>query len=101
MDGHTALHQTQSVCPECLRRIDATYRLAPDGRIFLHKHCPQHGDFCTPVWRQGQGLPDFLDWVTERIPAAAPAARTRRGQGLSLRLRPLPGSCPAYLHRPY
>ena len=69
MDGHIALHQTQSVCPECLRRIDATYRLAPDGRIFLHKHCPQHGDFCTPVWRQGQGLPDFLDWVTERIPA--------------------------------
>lgn len=63
------LHQTQSVCPECLRRIDAAYRLAPDGGIFLHKRCPQHGDFRTPVWRQGQGLPDFRDWVTERVPA--------------------------------
>lgn len=69
MNERPALHQTQSVCPECLRRIDAVYRLAPDGRIFLHKHCPQHGDFRTPAWRQGQGLPDFLDWVTERIPA--------------------------------
>lgn len=70
MNEHTsALRQTQSVCPECLRRVDAVYRLEADGRISLSKHCPQHGDFHATVWRQGEGLPDFSDWITERIPA--------------------------------
>lgn len=68
-ESTTPLHQTQSVCPECLRRIDATYVLHQDGRILLHKRCPQHGDFRTSVWRQGNGLPDFSDWITTRIPA--------------------------------
>jgi len=35
---------TQSLCPECLRVLDATVYEA-DGRVFMSKRCPDHGPY--------------------------------------------------------
>ncbi|MBI5770205.1 MAG: radical SAM protein [Verrucomicrobia bacterium] len=34
---------TQSLCPECLRTVSAKV-VFQEGCVFLHKHCPQHGN---------------------------------------------------------
>jgi 7,8-dihydro-6-hydroxymethylpterin dimethyltransferase len=36
--------QTQSICPECLKVIDARI-IADDGHVFMDKVCPEHGEF--------------------------------------------------------
>ena len=45
-----ALAVTESVCPVCLSRI-AAERVAEGDDVFLVKHCPEHGEFRTVVWR--------------------------------------------------
>jgi uncharacterized radical SAM superfamily Fe-S cluster-containing enzyme len=37
------LARTESLCPFCLRRVPAR-RVVEDGRVFLEKSCPEHGD---------------------------------------------------------
>jgi uncharacterized radical SAM superfamily Fe-S cluster-containing enzyme len=37
-------HETQSLCPECLKVITATL-LEENGRVMMEKNCPEHGDF--------------------------------------------------------
>lgn len=46
------LHRTQSVCPVCLRVVDAKIAERDDG-IFLQKTCPEHGSFRALVWEGG------------------------------------------------
>ena len=57
------LSNTKSVCPVCLERIEAHYTAGTDG-VFLEKVCPDHGDFCVPVWDNPL---DFLRWKTRVI----------------------------------
>ncbi|MGI6579011.1 MAG: radical SAM (seleno)protein TrsS [Saccharofermentanales bacterium] len=57
------LSETKSVCPVCLERIEARYTAGADG-VFLEKTCPDHGDFCVPVWDNPL---DFLRWKTRVI----------------------------------
>ncbi len=52
------LAATESVCPECLRRIEAN-RIREDGAVYLEKTCPQHGHFKTILWR---GKPSYESW---------------------------------------
>ncbi len=51
-------NDTQSVCPVCLRKIDAT-RLSDGEDVFLVKSCPEHGAFKTVLWR---GEPTMEAW---------------------------------------
>jgi len=57
--------KTASLCPVCLKRIGAERRKA-DGEVRLIKHCPEHGDFCTPIWR---GPPSWDDWQRPKLPS--------------------------------
>ena len=41
--------QTQSVCPECGKILDATL-YDKDGKVFMDKTCPEHGRFCDVYW---------------------------------------------------
>ncbi|HEY78094.1 MAG TPA: radical SAM protein [Dehalococcoidia bacterium] len=43
--------ETESLCPECLKRIPAT-KVADDGKVYLEKTCPEHGEYRTLIWRQ-------------------------------------------------
>ena len=54
------IRNTRSVCPICLENIPARLNEEPDGRIFMEKHCPSHGDFRALVWR---GRLPFSSWT--------------------------------------
>ena len=45
----------RSLCPSCLRLVDAVYEAVPEAgyleSVHLRKHCPVHGAFSVPVWR--------------------------------------------------
>ncbi|MDD2965934.1 MAG: radical SAM protein [Desulfovibrionaceae bacterium] len=78
--GKTLLQHTQSLCPVCLRRIDAAY-VREGAEVFFCKTCPQHGAFRVLAWRQAAGLADFSAWQQGRVPAypAHPATALRQG----------------------
>lgn len=74
------LHRTQSVCPVCLRRIDAAYVREGEAVVF-RKSCPQHGSFAVPVLRQTGGLPAFEDWQRPKTPSYPAHPLTVAAQG--------------------
>ncbi|PLX99899.1 MAG: radical SAM protein [Desulfuromonas sp.] len=43
------LETTQSLCSECLKVIDADITIE-DGAVYMHKSCPEHGDFRHYLW---------------------------------------------------
>ena len=68
------LETTFSVCPVCLRRIDARY-LAKGETVLLSKTCPDHGVFEIPVW---EGVEHFLGWRSRQNLAQRPANPDRK-----------------------
>lgn len=54
--------KTKSVCPLCLRELDAKKRAEKDG-IYLDKTCPEHGAFSALIWEGN--LASYLRWNTE------------------------------------
>jgi uncharacterized radical SAM superfamily Fe-S cluster-containing enzyme/CTP:molybdopterin cytidylyltransferase MocA len=69
---------TGSVCPICLRRVDAR-RVVEGSNVYLAKTCPEHGDFRTVVWR---GLPSYQSWGSaKKAPSRAPACATTVNEG--------------------
>jgi hypothetical protein len=64
------LSMTESVCPQCLRRIPAS-RVAVGDDVYLCKECPEHGAFSTVIWR---GLSSYEKWAAERTLASRPPA---------------------------
>lgn len=74
------LQQSQSLCPVCLRVLDAEY-VDEGDMVFLCKTCPQHGEFRTPAWRQVAGVADFLAWQRARLPAYPAQPATNKQQG--------------------
>ncbi len=68
-DAHTL-----SLCPVCLKRIDAVRRTRGD-EVWLHKRCTQHGEFSTPIWR---GSPFWAEW--QRPKSASSPVQGRRPQ---------------------
>lgn len=52
--------RTKSVCPMCLRTIDAEKAVAGDGFVHLIKTCSEHGFFDTLIWEGGAD--EYLAW---------------------------------------
>lgn len=42
------LHETRSLCPVCLRRLDARY-VRRGQSVLLERTCPEHGTFAVAV----------------------------------------------------
>lgn len=59
------IRKTRSVCPVCLKNIEAHLDQQEDGTVFLLKTCKKHGHFQVPVWR---GKLDFLTWCVDADP---------------------------------
>lgn len=59
------LAETQSVCPECLKLLQATV-VSLDDTVYLEKSCPTHGFWQTPLWR---GEPAYQDWRRPKAPS--------------------------------
>ena len=54
--------RTKSVCPVCLRVLDAQKRAEKDG-VYLDKTCPEHGSFSALIWEGN--LASYTAWNRE------------------------------------
>ncbi len=52
------LSKTESVCPYCLKKIDAFY-VEKNDDIYFEKKCERHGEFSVIAWK---GLSSFKAW---------------------------------------
>jgi len=72
------LSTTESLCPVCLQRV-AAQRIAEGDSVYLHKICPDHGEFQTVIWR---GLDSFERWGEGcRTPARPPVCASSVDRG--------------------
>lgn len=96
------LRRTQSLCPVCLRRVDAVYARRDPGCVELRKTCPDHGAFSVPVWQIPRAdsagvlpldvMPDFESWSRPKSPSYPLHPRTALDQGCPFDC----GLCPAH-----
>lgn len=61
------LHETESLCPVCLKKIPARYERI-DGKAYMLKTCPEHGDFKVLFWRDADM---YERWMRQGIHAPA------------------------------
>ncbi|MCP4574960.1 MAG: radical SAM protein [Deltaproteobacteria bacterium] len=83
--------KTQSVCPKCLKRIDARLSIWGDA-VFLEKTCADHGLFSTCIWR---GSPGFESWTRPKVPTCPPVCHTKPEKGCPFDC----GLCPEHRQR--
>ena len=61
------LHETESLCPVCLKKIPARYERI-DGRAYMIKECPEHGEFKVLFWRDADM---YESWMRQGVHAPA------------------------------
>jgi uncharacterized radical SAM superfamily Fe-S cluster-containing enzyme len=92
------LRHATSLCPRCLRRLEAVYEQDGDT-TYLRKTCPEHGGFSAPVWvcagpdaPDTPGAPSFASWARPKSPSypARPGASLTDGCPFDC------GLCPAH-----
>ncbi len=76
-DGEKNLGNTESVCPVCLKRIQAQ-RVAVNDDVYLDKTCTEHGYFRTIIWR---GTPSYASWLVPKLPSQPPVCATTVNRG--------------------
>jgi uncharacterized radical SAM superfamily Fe-S cluster-containing enzyme len=59
------LFETESLCPECLRRIPAFYE-REKGKVYLRKTCKVHGNYKVLVWSDTD---QYLSWREQSVHA--------------------------------
>jgi len=64
------LHETESLCPQCLKKIPARY-IREDGKAYMVKTCPEHGDYKVLFWKDADM---YTSWMEQ---AKRPAAKDR------------------------
>ena len=62
--------KTKSICPVCLKVLDADKCTGTDECIYMNKVCPEHGNFSSLIW-EGD-LKSYLQWGTENHANEAP-----------------------------
>lgn len=63
MDEVRVISKTESLCPICLRKIEAR-KIEEGNETYLQKECDTHGNFKTIIWR---GSPKIDSWVRNKI----------------------------------
>jgi len=53
------IKKTESLCPVCFRKVTA-YIIARNGKVFLEKNCPEHGNYEVLVWNDD--LDSYIEW---------------------------------------
>ncbi|NLT96487.1 MAG: radical SAM protein [Clostridia bacterium] len=72
------LGNTESVCPQCLKRIPAQ-KVIVGADVYLTKECPEHGKFRVLIWKGSE--PPYADWANTKVPAAPKVCLTKVEQG--------------------
>lgn len=53
--GHAAeLHRVHALCPHCLAQLPASVWADEEGRVWMTRTCPEHGEVTTYVWPDAQ-----------------------------------------------
>ena len=65
------LGETQSLCPACLRRIQAR-KVVENGDVYLEKSCPEHGYYKTLIWRNAEL---YREWGEHGVDLGSPKKR--------------------------
>jgi len=60
------IFETESLCPECLKRIPAWYE-KENGKVYLKKTCKDHGDYKVLAWSDAE---QYLSWSEQAVHAA-------------------------------
>ena len=93
------LHETRSLCPVCLRRLDARY-VRRGQSVLLERTCPEHGTFAVAVWHErtegGVTPPRFNGWSRPKTPSYPREPRTPVRHGCPYDC----GLCPAHAQHP-
>ena len=89
----TVLRHTRSLCPRCLRPLDARYVFDGARTVHLEKTCPQHGEFRVPVWVEDGAGERFAHWQRDMVAVPPPRGTGARGCPLDC------GLCPAHARR--
>lgn len=58
------IDKTQSVCPVCLKTIEAERILDTDDKIYMRKKCEEHGSFKTLIWEDN--LTSYYRWSMQK-----------------------------------
>lgn len=66
LNRNTVLYKTQSLCPVCMKTIDADI-VSQGGNTYMVKSCPVHGDFRALVWK---GSTLIENWIIPKERAA-------------------------------
>ncbi len=78
------LHDTQGLCPRCLRRLPAYYEEDDDGAVYLTRSCPEHGTFAAKIWpsrKEAPDIPGFESWRVDKTPSYPDAPETDVADG--------------------
>lgn len=79
------LHQTRALCPECLQVLEATIDADTQGKVWMTRTCPEHGETSTMIWPDAE----HYEWITSlAFPEVAPNADALRPSAL-----PCPTGC--------
>ena len=73
--------RTKSVCPVCLRVVDAKKRAEKDG-VYLDKTCPEHGSFSALIWEGN--LASYTSWNRENRAVDPPREGKEPSKGCPL-----------------
>ena len=90
-DEGVELGRTQSVCPVCLKRIEAR-KVAYGGDVYLEKECGDHGAFQTLIW---DGPPAYTEWARACAPARPDVCAASADRGCPFDC----GLCPEHKQR--
>ena len=90
-EENQVLANTQSVCPHCLKKLQAQ-RVQKKDAVFLVKTCPDHGSMSTLIWK---GSPDMSTWIRTKTPAGPAICGTETRKGCPFDC----GICPQHRQR--
>lgn len=68
------LYDTKSVCPECLRVVEASV-IEENGSIYMVKSCPEHGEFKHIYWRDAELFKKVMEYSWEGRGVENPAIK--------------------------
>lgn len=78
MKSQHVFAKTRSVCPVCLKPVNA-YKTWEDGGVYLEKSCQEHGLFRTLIWRGDER--SYLAWDKQQNESVPTACQTESKEG--------------------
>jgi uncharacterized radical SAM superfamily Fe-S cluster-containing enzyme len=65
------LHKTRALCPECLKVLPAQVTADEQGKVWMTRTCPEHGEAATMIWPDAEHYQRMLELA---FPKVAPQA---------------------------